>query len=1077
MTDLAYEIDGVRVPPPAFYAVACDPRRSVAVEACAGAGKTWMLVSRILRALLDGAQPHEVLAITFTRKAAGEMRQRLQEWLQAFSTAEPAVLAAELQLRGVPAAEAQGLADPLRTLHARLLAGGRPVQIRTFHGWFAALLRNAPLATLEALGLPPRHTLLEDDTEAVDKVWRRFHAVVVTDPQARRDYEESVAAHGRFQTLKALRAALSKRVEFMLADGAGVVAGSVQPFAALFPDFAAFARPDASLATPGARDRWLARARLLGAQENKTPRKAADAVVDAFALDDPGQRLAMLRKAFFVAGDDRLTQHLAKYEAAQEAEAELQRLCRAQAQHEAWLHHQRLTRLSRLLVHEFAALKRDEGWVDMSDVEQAAHRLLSDPVLSGWIQERLDTHVRHLLVDEFQDTNPLQWQALYAWLSGYAGAGGTPPSVFIVGDPKQSIYRFRRAEPQVFAAAQRFVAQGLGGVRLSCDHTRRNAPEVLAAVNHVMAEAQAAGQYQDFRVHSTGSRDRGNLLHLPVVARPVPVRAADAQPQGWRDSLSEPRELPEEHLVTLECRQAARWIAGRIQAGVPPAEILVLARKRDRLAVLEDELRLLRVPAQQPEKTDLGEAPEVQDLVALLDVLVSPTHDLSLARVLKSPVFGLGDPALVQLAELARRRRAEGTPRSWLELLCAGDGLDAPLVAVGQTLAGWRQLVRKLPPHDALDAICQQGDVLARYAASVPPALRDAALANLRALPGAALQLEGGRYATPYAFVRALRAQGVRGPAVGVAAAVRLLTVHGAKGLEAPIVLLLDTDAGPPRPETMGVLVDWPGEQAAPRRFSFLASETRPPGCHTAALAEELAARAREELNALYVAMTRAQRELVLSSVEPRGVAAAPSWWQRLVPLCQPAELPEDGVAMGAQEALAPVVIPVVPAGPVRRAADTAPARTERSAASRFGELVHRLLELQGASGMPDGAALVRLGRAFGVAPQEQEAALAMAHRIAGGEGAWLWSPAHVDWHADEVELTDGGEVLRLDRLVRRRDGTWWVVDYKSASRPERDGALQAQLRRYAAAVARLNPGEGVRAAFLTGEGRLVPID
>jgi ATP-dependent helicase/nuclease subunit A len=97
------------------------------------------------------------------------------------------------------------------------------------------------------------------------------------------------------------------------------------------------------------------------------------------------------------------------------------------------------------------ALKRDEGWVDMNDVEQAAHLLLSDPVLSGWIQERLDARMRHLLVDEFQDTNPLQWQALHAWLSGYAGAGGSAPSVFIVGDPKQSIYRFRRAEPQVFA--------------------------------------------------------------------------------------------------------------------------------------------------------------------------------------------------------------------------------------------------------------------------------------------------------------------------------------------------------------------------------------------------------------------------------------------------------------------------------------------------------------------------------------------------------------------------------------------------------------------------------------------------
>ncbi|RYY82076.1 MAG: DNA helicase UvrD, partial [Comamonadaceae bacterium] len=387
LPDLAYEIDGRRVPPDLFYAVACDPRRSVSVEACAGAGKTWMLVSRILRALLDGAQPHEVLAITFTRKAAGEMRQRLQDWLEAFAHKDVAALAGELRLRGVPAHEAEALASPLQQLHARLLTGGRPVQIRTFHGWFAALLRNAPLATLEELGLPARHTLLEDDTEAVDKVWRRFHAVVAADPATRRDYEEAVAAHGRFQTLKGLRAALSKRVEFTLADHAGVVEGSVQPFTALFPEFAGLDRPEQSLGGDGARARWMARARLLGAQENKTPRKAADAVVDAFACDDLQQRVALLRKAFFVASEDRLTANLTKFEPAQDAEAELQRLCRAAAQHDAWLHHHRLARLSRVLVAQFAALKREEGWVDMTDVEQAAHRLLSDPVLSGWIQE------------------------------------------------------------------------------------------------------------------------------------------------------------------------------------------------------------------------------------------------------------------------------------------------------------------------------------------------------------------------------------------------------------------------------------------------------------------------------------------------------------------------------------------------------------------------------------------------------------------------------------------------------------------------------------------------------------------
>src|SRR5688500_8276488 len=152
---LAYEHNGARVSRDRFYAIACDPRRSVAVEACAGAGKTWMLVSRILRALLAGAQPHEILAITFTKKAAGEMRARLDEWLAEFGSphCSDERRATELRLRGVGADEARVLAPQLAGLHRRLLESGRAVEVRTFHAWFSQLLRAAPLDLLAELGL------------------------------------------------------------------------------------------------------------------------------------------------------------------------------------------------------------------------------------------------------------------------------------------------------------------------------------------------------------------------------------------------------------------------------------------------------------------------------------------------------------------------------------------------------------------------------------------------------------------------------------------------------------------------------------------------------------------------------------------------------------------------------------------------------------------------------------------------------------------------------------------------------------------------------------------------------------
>ena len=183
--------------------------------------------------------------------------------------------------------------------------------------------------------------------------------------------------------------------------------------------------------------------------------------------------------------------------------------------------------------------------------------------------------------------------------------------MFIVGDPKQSIYRFRRAEPQVFIAAQAFVRDGLGGDLLSCDHTRRNATGVIAAVNHVMGAAQAQGETSGFRDHTTESKDPGVLLRLPAILPPDSAGGGSADPLAWRDSLTEPRHEAEETQRMRECTQAAAWVAAQIAAGTPPNEVLVLARKRDRLAAMQDALRALHLPCVQPEKADLFDAPEV----------------------------------------------------------------------------------------------------------------------------------------------------------------------------------------------------------------------------------------------------------------------------------------------------------------------------------------------------------------------------------------------------------------------------------------------------------------------------------
>ncbi len=1152
----AFRHNGELVARERFYQVACDPRRSVAVEACAGAGKTWMLVSRMVRALLeegDGAcEPQEILAITFTRKAAGEMGARLDEWLQRFAQQEIAQLVPELRMRGLGPAAAEAAAPRLKALYRRLLEGGRAVQIRTFHGWFAGLLRHAPLVALERLELPHVYQLLEEEDEARRLARPLFFAALRDDPAAAADYQALVDAHGRTQAARALDEALTRRVEFALADAEGRVDGAVRPFAEQYPALAGLDAPHQLLCGEPARARWMSWAKALGAEKNKTPQKAAAAVVEVFGagpLDAGAAALPALRRAFFVADADRLNNNLARFPAAQAAGQELELLCAAQAQHEAWLHQQRMARLTRRLIAAYAQAKRQNGWIDMNDVEAAAHLLLSDPVLSGWLQERLDARVRHLLIDEFQDTNPTQWQALYAWLSGYAGAGGRMPSIFLVGDPKQSIYRFRRAEPQVFVAAQRFVADELGGDRLSCDHTHRNAPGVLGLVNGVMRAAQEAGEFSGFREHTTESRAEGVALALPAIERDAAGAAASDDEDGdgegiaWRDSLTTPRVLPEERLQTLECRQAARWIAARIAEGVAPSEIMVLSRRRAPLGVLQDELRALHIAVQQPEKNDLNDAPEVRDLVALLDALVSPGHDLSLARALRSPLFGLDDDALVELAVLQRQARAAGLAGaggagigsghaddtlgdadgsddaagaggmssaggtddmrnvdgtvgahdpagppgdpssgdvpSWFDLLQRDDAPPA-LAAVGQTLLRWRHWVDTLPPHDALAAIYHDGDVPGRFAAAASPAQRRGVLANLRGLLAASLELDGARFATPYALVRALRAGGLIAPSVAAQGAVRLLTVHGAKGLEADTVLLLDCDSAPQRAQAMGVLVVWPGEKRAPERFVFVASEKRPPACASDALAGEQAAREREELNALYVATTRARARLVLSAV--RASAENPrNWWSRLAPACTPVAAADAAAdASGAPEGDVFFMLewPTAPVQPGPSAIESVANEEADARTAVFGQAVHRLLEWA-RPGVALTPAQVRAAqREFLLDASAARDAAAMAERIRAGAAAWAWDAAALDWHGSEVTLCHAGRTLRIDRLVRHRESAaWWVLDCKSAARPGRDPALVAQLRRCREAVRGACPGETVRAAFLTGQGELVVVE
>jgi ATP-dependent helicase/nuclease subunit A len=321
------------------------------------------------------------------------------------------------------------------------------------------------------------------------------------------------------------------------------------------------------------------------------------------------------------------------------------------------------------------------------------------------------------------------------------------------------------------------------------------------------------------------------------------------------------------------------------------------------------------------------------------------------------------------------------------------------------------------------------------------------------------------------------------------------------------VVVLLDTDGEAQKSESMGVLVQWPGEAAHPTRFVFLVSESRPSACAVDALESERQARSREELNGLYVALTRTQQTLVVSSMEPR-TSNPMGWWQRLQGRAQDVDplsvFADTGHASGqsaavAQEADAPpFLLKTLPPRPVNGSvvreavpgeAVQSATQAQGSAESRIGQAMHRLLEwlplvpgghlniaVNHQNGMGTAAQCANVAREFDLDGVQVESALRMARAIAQGQGAWCWDSNAVQWQANEVPISRSGRVLRIDRLVQDRGGCWWVLDYKSSAAPQLQDDLCAQLKGYGAAVQAAYPSQMVRCAFLTPQGALIEI-
>jgi ATP-dependent helicase/nuclease subunit A len=1078
-----------------FMAVALQPHASVVIEACAGSGKTWLLIARIVRCLLQSTAPGEILAITFTNRAAQEMRQRLLDRLRLLATAPEAEVLAELARLQLAPTAARAALPRARALLEQVLEAEPGPTIETFHGWFLRLLALAPLAS----GVGRRLVTAERPGALRDTAWRAFCAELLTPPAEgdRAAFERMVDELGAHSAEQLLRDWLARHTDLELALAAGLDSARLQrdfqldgtaPFVELAADvpLRAALRRLFDLAAPcGAKPKEAAA--LCTELEPLLAASAADAVAAAEWVrrlaaavqtkEAQPRKLRFLRAALGSAGlqhefDTVMEQLSAALNTAFERDADAAHYALTV---DALACFQRLTRCYR-------AVQAERGEIDFGDIEGLAARLMGDETLAAAVHARLDQRYRQILVDEVQDTNPLQWRVLHDWLAAYGeigeiGEDASRPQVFLVGDPKQSIYRFRRAEPRLFAYAADWLHQHYGARRLRTDHTRRSAPAIVALLNRALT-----GTHPAFAAHSTQQQTLPGAVRL-LPPPQVPALLPTTSPATLRDPLTEP--APAEDVVTalLLGRRIAAEIGGWVgrypvvtSAGERPArwsDVLVLVRARTHLPAYERALREAGIPHRTSRRGGLLDTLEAEDLQALLSFLVTPFSDLHLAQVLRTPLIGCTDDDLIALAR---------TPGAhWWQRLSVIDGATQPrLAAARERLARWRGWAQRLPVHDLLDHVFFETDALAAYAAAVPPPARERTLANLRAYLQLALAIDAGRYPSLPRFVQALREYRAGtdddAPGEGLAAgddAVRILTVHEAKGLEAPIVVVVPSPAAA-RGEYVQPLVIWPPQAPAPVHVSVTGRKGRRGRARAHWLREEEEQAAREDLNLLYVALTRARQVLIVAGT---GSAERPHPWYQLLAQAAPEAVVAE-VAVADRMAVGGVAA----AGPVSdyRPAPLAIGARRSSAdhdALRLGRALHQLLEWATREPPLRLPAAEVAATVLDLAVPQAQQVLRCAQQILQAERLRdFFDPARYRWARAEMELIAPDGVHRPDRVVEL-DGVLWVLDFKWQVREDEWAVYQEQLARYEAVLRLRFAGLTVMGAIVTGDGALYVSD
>jgi ATP-dependent helicase/nuclease subunit A len=929
------------------YAIACNPRHSVMVSACAGSGKTWLLVARMIRLLLSGAKPQEILALTFTRKAAQEMRDRLYGLLEEFSKADDVSLTQELLMRGLSQEEAHQLLPEARALYLKVLASPQAIVIDTFHGWFGRLLSAAPVSADVQPGFHLREDSARLQEECMEDWWGDLPEVL------KEHYDILLAEFGASETQKFLMGnySLFKQRGAWTFFSAACKARGMTPIGQLdegLPSLGALNPLERFWQEPQTKGHLETLYRCFSngtpTQQGLAPyielvmahHRAGGSVME---IADQWQSYFLTKKRTPLADIAKTSKPMLDYITKTGGDpAEITSIRNAWVEayealfawqseqlihdlNEAWF------ALSQAMLTHMEKAKESRRVRDFDDLEIGVSQLMAQAANASYLQARLDAKYSHILIDEFQDTNPLQWQILRSWLEGY-GDDGSKPSVFIVGDPKQSIYRFRRADPRLFDSARNFLVTHLDAKSLSQNTTRRNAPAINHAVNQVFLAGALPASYQYVEQKTAWKPPlegitgldyavRGEALLLPLIERVEEEQserlgtALDTaiQDAGRTASVQQRYEEGKQISRLIHHIMATRQVVDKKDGReywrpARGSDFILLVKRRLYLPQFERALRDAGLAYDSSRLGGLLNTLEIDDLIALLTVLVSPRHDLPLAQALRSPLFGFSEEQMQLLAISVTEGYA-----SWWDALQAHQ--HPQIQKAARYLEHWRALGETLPVHDLLDLIYQESNLRVKYAVVSQNLARAQVLANLDAFLELALNQDGGRYPSLSRFIDQInamrRGEDNETPDEGDVEAeteldqnigeidepnetseedrhkrVRLMTIHGAKGLEAPFVIMLDANNTEWRAPHRGVLLDWSPEEASPSHLSLYTAQSLT-GERSLIHDKENEVSQNENWNLLYVAMTRAKQGLWFSGVQANNKTGINerSWYGR----------------------------------------------------------------------------------------------------------------------------------------------------------------------------------------------------